>query len=170
MLTKNFYAYIKSVFSGSDTVATFTMTNGTTSTVAVNANYPPFKVMNGWSKSATITGVSFGTGTTPATVSDYFLESILGDTQIRVSVPSSISFNKLDTYEEYTVTFGVTNKTADAIAISEIGLTAMPYSPYGGNNQYALVDRTVLDTPVTIPAGQSKQITYTIRFNYGDAV
>ena len=148
-------------------MATFTTTNGTTSTVTANANYPPFKVMNGWSKSATITGVSFGTGTTPATVSDYFLESILGDTQISVSAPSSISFNKLDTYEEYTVTFGVTNKTADAIAISEIGLTAMPYSPYSGNNQYALVDRTVLDTPVTIPAGQSKQITYTIRFNYG---
>lgn len=170
MLTKNFYAYIKSVFSGSGTVATFTLTNGATSTDSANTNTPPFKVMNGWSTSATVAGVSFGTGTTPATVSDYFLESILGNTQIRVSAPNSISFNKLDTYEEYTVTFGVTNKTADAIAISEIGLTAIPYSTYSGNNQYALVDRTVLDNPITIPAGQSKQITYTIRFNYGDAV
>lgn len=166
MLTKNFYAYIKSKFSGSDTVATFTTTEGTTSTVTADANYPPFKVMNTWSKSATMTGVSFGTGTTPATVSDYFLESILGDTQISVSTPSSVSFNKLDTYEEYTVTFGVTNKTADAITISEMGLTAMPFSPYSGDNIYALVDRTVLETPITIPAGQSKQITYTIRFNY----
>ena len=170
MLTKNFYAYIKASFSGTNSMATFTKTDGTTGTVTVNADYPPFKVMNNWAKSTTGTGVSFGTGTTPATASDYFLKSILSNTQINVSTPSSISFSRYDTYEEYTVTFGVTNKTADAITISEMGLTAMPYSPNSGNNYYALVDRTVLDAPVTIPAGQSKQITYTIRFNYGDAV
>ena len=170
MLTKNFYAYIRGSFSENNTAATFTLTDGTASMVQLSSSYPPFKVMNTWAKSNTSTGVSFGTGTTPPTVSDYFLESLLTATQINVSVPSLVSFSKYDTHEEYTVTFGITNKTADAIAISEIGLTAMPYSPYSGNNQYALVDRTVLDTPVTIPAGQSKQITYTIRFNYGDAV
>ena len=170
MLTKNFYAYIRADFSESTTTATFTKTDGSKSTVALTSDYPPFKVMNNWAKSITGTGVSFGTGTTPATASDYVLESILGDNKINVSTPSSISFSRYDTYEEYTVTFGVTNKTADAITISEMGLTAMPYSPYSGGNYYALVDRTVLDAPVTIPAGQSKQITYTIRFNYGDAV
>ena len=170
MLTKNFYAYIRADFSESTTAATFTKTDGTISTVTLSSDYPPFKVMNNWAKTITATGVSFGTGTTQSTASDYVLESILGDTQINVSTPSSVSFSRYDTYEEYTVTFGVTNKTAVAITISEMGLTAMPYSPYGGNNHYALVDRTVLDVPVTIPAGQSKQITYTIRFNYGDAV
>lgn len=167
MLTKNFYAYIKASFSGSNSVATFTKTDGTTGTVSTSADYPPFKVMNKWAKSITGTGVSFGTGTTPATASDYVLESILDDNKINVSTPSSISFSRYDTYEEYTVTFGVTNKTADAITISEMGLTAVPYSPHSGNNFFALVDRTVLDAPITIPAGQSKQITYTIRFNYG---
>lgn len=167
MLTKNFYAYIRADFSEKTTEATFTKTDGTTSTVSLSSDYPPFKVMNKWAKSTTGTGVSFGTGTTPATASDYFLESILTDTQINVSTPSSISFSRYDAYEEYTVTFGVTNKTADAITISEMGLTAMPCSPNSGSNYYALVDRTVLDAPVTIPAGQSKQITYTIRFNYG---
>ena len=170
MLTKNFYSYIRADFSESTTAATFTKTDGITNTVTLSSDYPPFKVMNTWAKSITATGVSFGTGTTPATASDYVLESILDDKKINVSTPSSISFSRYDTYEEYTVTFGITNKTADAIAISEIGLTAMPYSPYNGNNVFALVDRTVLETPITIPAGQSKQITYTIRFNYGDAV
>ena len=169
MLTKNFYAYIKAAFSGSDSTAIFTKTDGTKGEVSISSSYPPFKVMNSWSKSTIMSGVSFGTGTTPATVSDYFLESILTETQINVSTPSSVSFNKFDTYEEYTVTFGVTNKTADAITISEMGLTAIPYSPYSGTPYYVLVDHTVLDTPVTIPAGQSKQITYTIRFNYGNA-
>ena len=166
MLTKNFYAYIRGSFSEKNTAATFTLTDGSKSTVAPSSDYPPFKVMNNWAKSITGNGVSFGTGTTPATASDYFLESILGDNKIKVSTPSSISFSRYDTYEEYTVTFGVTNKTADAITISEMGLTAMPYSPNSGGNYYALVDRTVLDAPITIPAGQSKQITYTIRFNY----
>ena len=166
MLTKNFYAYIRADFSESTTAATFTKTDGSTSTVTLSSDYPPFKVMNNWAKSASSTGVSFGTGTTPATASDYVLESILDYNKINVSTPSSISFSRYDTYEEYTVTFGVTNKTADAITISEMGLTAMPYFTNSGGNYYALVDRTVLDTPVTIPAGQSKQITYTIRFNY----
>ena len=170
MLTKNFYSYIRSYFSGNDTYATFTSTEGTIQTVPASASYPPFKVMNAWSKSTTTTGVSFGTGTTLASVSDYALESRLTDSQINVSTPSAVSFSRDDAYDEYSVTFGVTNKTANDITISEIGLTAMPYFPSSGGNVYTLVDRTVLDTPVTISAGQSKQITYTIRFNYGGAV
>ena len=168
MLTKNFYAYIKASFSGSNSVATFTKTDGSTSTVGLNSDYPPFSVMDEWAKSASSAGVSFGTGTTPATASDYFLESILNDNKINVATPSAVSFSRGDTSEEYSATFGVTNKTADAITISEMGLTAIPYN--GNPIIYVLVDRTVLDAPVTIPAGQSKQITYTIRFNYGDAV
>ena len=165
MLTKNFYAYIRADFSESNTAATFTKTDGSKSTVALSSDYPPFKVMNNWAKSITGTGVSFGTGTTPATASDYALENILDSVKISVANSSAVSFSQGDTYDEYIVTFGITNKTAAAITISEVGLTAAPYCD-SSTNHYALVDRTVLDTPVTIPAGQSKQITYTIRFNY----
>ena len=164
MLTKNFYSYMRAALQ--KTSAEFTKTDGNTSTAKITGDSPPFYVMVYWSKALDKVGVSFGTGTTPATMSDYVLESILDGNKINVSTPSSISFSRYDTYEEYTVTFGVTNKTADAITISEMGLTAMPYCPNSGDNYYALVDRTVLDAPVTIPAGQSKQITYTIRFNY----
>ena len=165
MLTKNFYSYIK--VSLQKTAAQFTKTDGTTSEMShiPAAGYPPLVAMRNWAWSKNQYGVSFGTGTTPATTSDYVLESILGNNKINVSTPSSISFSRYDTYEEYTVTFGVTNKTADAITISEAGLTAALDSSDG----YNLVDRTVLDIPITIPAGQPKQITYTIRFNYGDA-
>ena len=169
MLTKNFYAYIRGSFSGNNTSATFTLTDGSKSTFALSSDTPPFNTMNVWADGTTNKkGVSFGTGTTPATASDYSLESMLSSTQISVATPSSVSFSKADTYEEYSVTFGVTNKTDKAITISEVGLTAIPYRYIGNTNifRYALVDRTVLDTPVTIPAGQSKQITYTIRFNY----
>ena len=163
MLTKNFYSFMRLVFQKA--TSTFTLTDGSVSTISSTTNsQPPFEIMKNWANAVNATGVSFGTGTTPATASDYFLESILGNNKINVSTPSSISFSRYDTYEEYTVTFGVTNKTAEAITISEVGLTAVPYSY--STASYALVDRTVLDAPVTIPAGQSKQITYTIRFNY----
>ena len=172
MLTKNFYSYMKAALQ--KTSATFTKPDGTTKMTGLSTNYipmPPLSVMNSWGSTVNKHGVSFGTGTTPADVSNYCLESILDDTQISVTVPSGVSFSRGDTFDEYSVSFGVTNKTAEAIIISEVGLTAIPYNS-GSSNEvvYVLVDRTVLDTPITIPAGQSKQITYTIRFNYGDAV
>ena len=173
MLTKNFYSFMGSALSGSSTSARFILVDGSGYTAPITtSDSPPFSAMNIWSYSVEKKGVSFGTGTTPATASDYVLESILDNTKINVSVPSAVSYSRGDTYDEYSVTFGVTNKTAEAITISEIGLTAMPYkgSSSSGTTNYALVDRTVLDAPITIPAGQSKQITYTIRFNYGDAV
>ena len=168
MLTKNFYSYIRAAFQ--KTSASFKTISGTVSNTTLNSDNPPFKTMNSWTASSNSCGVAFGTGTTPATPSDYFLESILSSTEIGVSTPSAVSFSRFDTYEEYSVTFGITNKTDSAIVISEVGLITEPYYLANGNNYThirALVDRTVLDTPVTIPAGQSKQITYTIRFNYG---
>ena len=162
MLTKNFYSFMRYEFQ--NTASTFTATDGTAhKDIDFKTSDPPFVVMKKWAAKISTAGVSFGTGTTPATASDYCLESILGTTQISASVPSTVSYSRVDTYEEYSVTFGVTNETADAITISEVGL------PIYSNNSpypYVLVDRTVLDTPITIPAGQSKQITYTIRFNY----
>ena len=164
MLTKNFYSYMRAALQRIS--AEFKDTNGGKNTLSVSSSgTPPFAAMKSWAVSSEKTGVSFGTGTTPATASDYSLESILDSTQISVSVPSAVSYSRGDTFDEYSVTFGVTNKAAEAISVSEVGLIASPQSTW-----YTLVDRTVLDTPVTIPAGQSKQITYTIRFNYGDAV
>lgn len=170
MLTKNFYAWLKAALF--KTSAAFIQPNGAEVTTSLRSEEAPFEAMNKWSSSQTSVGVSFGTGTTPAAASNYQLESILNSQQIGVSTPSAVSFSRADTYEEYSVSFGVTNKAAEAITISEVGLTTKPYYMANGNQYtyyYALVDRTVLDEPITIPAGQSKQVTYTIRFNYGDA-
>ena len=165
MLTKNFYSYMRAALQ--NTTAVFTLKNGGTqpSVITFASFTPPFAAMNKHVVNTNDIGVSFGIGTTPANPTDYKLENSLPNTQISVSVPSAVSYSRGDTFDEYSVTFGVTNITTDAISISEIGLIAAPQTAYP-----VLVDRTVLDTPVTIPAGQSKQITYTIRFNYGDAV
>ena len=166
MLTKNFYSFIRGTLQKKTNIE-FTHTDGAkvTDNFNYNAAVPPFYVMKTWTYTINSYGVAFGTSTTPATVSDYRLESILDNTKISVASPSEVSYSRLDAHEEYSVTFGITNITSNAITIAEVGIVAKINDFY-----YALVDRTVLDTPVTIPAGQSKQITYTIRFNYGDAV
>ena len=167
MLTKNFYSYMNAAFSAAGKVIPFVKTDGTTTNLRYSNNFAPFAVMNKWSVNNNGFGVSFGTGTTPATMSDYSIESGLDSTKINVSEQRAVSYSRGDTFDEYSVSFGVTNITAEAITISEVGLIIGVTS---GSSEYAvLVDRTVLDVPVTIPPHETKHIAYTIRFNYGDA-
>lgn len=165
MLNKNFYSYMRAAFSAADKAITFVKTDGTTENLRYSNSYPLFEVMNKWSVNNYGFGVSFGAGTTPATLEDYKLENSLSSAQISVNNPSGVSFSRGDTFDEYSVSFGVTNKTSDAITISEVGLFVSVSK--GSTTSTVLVDRTVLDTPVTIPANETKHIAYTIRFNYG---
>ena len=153
-----------------NTTADFTWKNGSLqpSIVVYSSHTPPFAAMNKCVVNSNDSGVSFGIGTTPANATDYKLENSLPSTQISVSTPSAISFSRGETFDEYSVSFGVTNKTDEAITVSEVGLTAKTHPNF--DNAYALVDRTVLDAPVTIPPHETKHIAYTIRFNYGDTV
>ena len=168
MLTKNFYSYMKAAFSAPSTETAFVKDDGTTKNLRYSGSYAPFAVMNKWSVNNSGFGVSFGVGTTPATLEDYNLESSLNNTQISVSYPNSVSYSRDNTFDMYSVSFGITNITSDAITISEVGLLV---SVTKGSTTYrVLVDRTLLDTPVTIPANETKHIAYTIRFNYGGAV
>ena len=163
MLTKNFYSFMRAALQGVS--AEFTKVSGNTTYMQLSSATVPLRGMSQWSGVAAGYGVAVGTGTTPPTMSDYVLESILGNTQISVVTPNSVSFSRGDNFDEYSVSFGITNITDEAITISEVGLTAVPQ-----NAQYVLVDRSALDTPVTIPPHETKHIAYTIRFNYGDVV
>ena len=166
MLTKNFYALMRTALG--KTSSTITNIENTTGTVSMSSStsnwYGVFSSMNYYETNGT-QYVRFGSGTTPATVNDYKLESLI-DSGITVAQPSKVTTEQTDSYILWTVTFGVS--ASAEITISEIGLISKARLPSGETN--TLVDRTVLDTPITIPAGQSKQITYTIRFNYGDTV
>ena len=164
MLTKNFYALMRTALG--KTSSTVTSIENTTVTVSMSSTnwYGVFGNMNSYEESG-YQYVRFGSGTTPATVNDYTLESQI-NSDITVANPNKVTTEQTDSYILWTVTFGV--KASVETTISEIGLIAKAYLSSGPVS--TLVDRTVLDEPITIPAGQSKQITYTIRFNYGDAV
>ena len=166
MLTRNFYSHMRATMQ--KTSADFTMVDGSTGShgngeVSTSGAFAPFSAMTTYAEQATARGVSFGTGTTPAKVTDYCLENPI-TSGLTVITPSATTYNRTEKYEEYTVTFGVTS--TNTVTISEIGLKCNPSYTTPNNQMVAMVDRTVLENPIEIPAGQSKQITYTIRFNY----
>lgn len=101
-----------------------------------------------------------GTGTREATENDFDLQTINNLlTCDSVVVNGSGNHTKI-----YTAVFS--NTTSNDIAITEVGLYgSMAYQHFGTPiYDNFLLDRTVLSTPITIPAGESKAITYELGF------
>ena len=113
-------------------------------------------------------GVVFGTGNTHPTIDD---------TTLSGNLISGFSYSKSVTTERgadgvtFTALYTVTNNNAEAITISEVAIIAnLTQQNTSTDTKFkALVERTVLDTPVTIPAGGIGQVVYTITFNYPTA-
>lgn len=107
--------------------------------------------------------ILLGTGTTAPTADDYCLES-----QITENLScDSVSVSRTTTTKTYTATFS--NSGTSDMTVTEIGYALrMCYYIRSSSNTYTydnfLMDRTVLDTPVTIPAGESRTVTYTLSF------
>lgn len=101
-----------------------------------------------------------GTGTTEATEDDYELATVNTDVSCD-TVVVGISSNYKKTY---TATFS--NPTDSDITVTEVGLYGnIPYYHYGTPSYTdCLLDRTVLSATITIPAGESKTITYELGF------
>lgn len=107
------------------------------------------------------TFMKVGTGTTEATESDYSLE--VENTDVTCVIASCGTSDNLT--KVYTATFS--NTTENDAVITEIGLFGC-FSTYDNDTgdiplNFLLV-RTVLDTPIIIPAGESKPITYELGF------
>ena len=177
MLTKNFYSVMRVQLSKKKTAARFISVLGKIFDVYPQNAVFPFEAMKSAGESIqteetqtnSMTGVRFGSDDTPPTANDYKLGSQI-TSGLSFTNPAEITYTLSNTCSEYAATYGVTNMSEETIVIKEIGLFSQPSTTVIGGSKTgyiaALVDRTVLDAPVTIPAGQSKQITYTIRFNY----
>ena len=113
-------------------------------------------------------GVYFGTGRTPANKADYCLESPI-TSGLSVGNPSStVKASKGNGIYTVSATFTLTNTTEEEINIWEIGLfTGLAY--YQITKYYTcpvLMERTVLTEPITIPAGETNVVTYTLTFKH----
>ena len=135
------------------------------STYSVNASsaYKLLLLVAGMSAISTSGGASsviFGTGSNPVALTDVNLSgtqitTLSGAGQAKASHDST---NKITTVESVLT---VTNTGSADVTVGEVGLQLN----YTGNWAF-LIDRTVLDAPVTIPAGGVGQITYTINMIY----
>ena len=107
--------------------------------------------------------VVLGTGNEPPALSDYKLS---GD--IVTGFGSNVSFSGEnagdETYSQGTAVMTITNNNETDITIGEVGIVYQTGSSYS-----VLFERTVLESPITIPAGGVGQVTYTIRMNYPTA-
>lgn len=107
-------------------------------------------------------GIVFGDGSAPVTPDDYTLS---GNIISGITASCTVSNELVDNVSTTKSIITITNGNDSDITISEVGLMAK--TSLSDNAKYSfLTERTVLDTPVTIPAGGIGQVTYTIRFNY----
>lgn len=114
-------------------------------------------------------GVILGTGTTPPTIDDYDLSGALID---GYTYTAFVSSSLIDNGVRISGLYTITNTGTTEFTIGEIGLMANIDGALPNNVaiQYkALLERTVLDTPVTIPAGGVGQVTYTLDIIYPTA-
>lgn len=111
--------------------------------------------------------IRIGSGTTPATFNDYNLES-------HITSGFSASYSQISkTFTEegavWSVIHTITNTSSSPLTVGEIGCFAGIKTTSSGSYNAVMIDRTVLDTPVTIPVNGVAQITYTITFTYPTA-
>ena len=118
-------------------------------------------------KSMNSNGAHIGTGTTPPTIDDYCFS---GDIIKDFTYSCSLTRNYDENGSSITALYTITNTGGTAFTIGEIGLIANLGNDNSSNITYfALLERTVLETPVTIEPGGVGQVTYTIRINYPTA-
>ena len=115
-------------------------------------------------------GFCFGSGNTPPTLNDHTLSGDFIDPST-YQVTTSVTVNTENEFAtELEATYSVTNISSNDIIIGEVGLCCYVKGrkTSSGSDTVCpfMVERTVLDTPVTIPAGGIGQVTYTIRMNY----
>ena len=156
MITRNWYNALKASFTNMAINDGLTLLGGGKNKLSPTTGGSLSNLMVAfsaayWATGNSSSGVTLGSGSTPATVDDYKLESA-------ITKGLSVSITRI--YENPVKLVILITNTSDApITIAEVGWQSL----FGG--AYALADRTVLDTPVTIPAGGIGKIEYEIKIN-----
>lgn len=114
--------------------------------------------LNSFTSGGAYSYIVVGSGTTPATVDDYKLES-----QITSGLTGTSAIT-VDEDNDATYTLTLTNTSDADITIGEIGIFASCFvNNTSSGTDCVLMERTVLDAPITIPAGGIGVIDYAIK-------
>lgn len=157
MFLENYFLCLHSIHSG-DSVA-MRKCNDTTYTITTNNAFNAIRLKNSLSS---VSGdynaacVVFGNGDTPPALGDYRLS---GEIIRTISGSGMATVTNVDGVATYESLLTVVNTGEESVTIKEVGLTVMGIAS-------VLIERTLLEEPITIPAGGVGQITYTIRMVY----
>lgn len=105
--------------------------------------------------------ICLGSGTTPPTIDDYCLESVITNKDSITYSTSNISCQRTDTKIIYSAT--INNTCSEDIVFTEVMLTDKYDANASGTPCTFALTRDVI-SPVTIPAGGSKTIAIVIDF------
>lgn len=175
MVTKNFKNLLAMALESGNNVGCVKATNvtGAVGYLSGNFGFPASPTMT-LTTNAEAAGISVGTGTTPATEDDYNLEATLSTVNMTLTATQYGLDENNYPYVQYSIT--ITNTSQSDIVVSEIGykqtvgLRKTIGSTAASGSQVILLDRTLLDTPVTIAPGDAGIVTYKLRTNYGPAL
>lgn len=133
-----------------------------------SANFP-YNPVQTFTLNATAAGISIGTGSTPASEDDYNLEqTITSGVNVVLTGTSYGAENPWYPFVKYDLT--ITNTGADPLVVTEVGYkqnsnTTQVIGSTRTMNSVLLLDRCVLDTPVTIAPGDAGIVTYRLQTN-----
>lgn len=164
MLLRNYYNQLHSLFSGQTIANGLKKPDGTLADSVPPGNAESFRLDSTFKSAGTSFSTSYssygfvvGSGRTPASVDDYCLESLI-TTAGRLSVVQSTDENG-----NYVWVGTFTNHATTPITIGEFGIAMNCYYKYT-TYVVCLVERTVLDEPITLGAGESCFISYKVGF------
>lgn len=107
-------------------------------------------------------GIVFGNGDTPVTYDDY---TLAGTQFTTFTGTKSLAIDVTEDKTTYTALYTLTNTGESPFTIKEIGLIGKTTST-SSNSYLCLLERTLLDEPITIEPQGVGQVTYTITFNF----
>ena len=113
-------------------------------------------------------GVCFGNGTAPESYNDYTMS---GELMTSYTESQTITGSEDELGCTKTALYTITNSGSEPFTISEVGLIGYVYvrsADYSSRYIYdnILLERTLLDVPITIEAGGVGQVTYTLRYEW----
>jgi hypothetical protein len=167
MLTNNFKAAMALVLircGKNEGLLPVVAYNGTTYWLTPSSNIPN-NPTGSFTTSASGNGICVGSGDTPEAATDYQLEEPISD-NLQASVVQTVDVDASgNPFLMYDIT--ITNSGGSAVTIREIGYRQSLYAATteggSGSNRTCLLDRTVLETPVTIEANGIATIRYTLK-------
>lgn len=103
-------------------------------------------------------GIVFGSGDTAPTATDYALDT---DESASLTITKTISQNYASNKIEIIFACSVTNTSANAIELKEVGIKKRISTTNATTYVDMLFAREILSSPITIAAGETKTFNYT---------